>query len=62
MNKWEKRHEFLLAQAQAMNDHKWIESEKAARDLGEAAYRDWVEKFAKQFREQWETEHGPVEE
>lgn len=62
MNPWEKRHKFMLDQAKAMNDHRWIESEKAARDLGEAAYREWVVKFAKEFREAWEKENGPVVE
>ena len=28
-----------------LNRHKWIESEKAGHDLGEAAYIDWVERF-----------------
>lgn len=31
--------------------HKWIESEKAGRDLGTEAVRDWIMKYAKQFRE-----------
>lgn len=62
MNPWEKRHKFMMDQAKAMNDHRWIESEKAARDLGEAAYLDWVAKFAKEFREAWESENGPVVE
>jgi ferredoxin len=30
--------------------HKWIESEKARRDLGEAALMDWITKYAASFR------------
>lgn len=44
-------------QIDEMEKHKWIESEKAGHDLGEAARIDWVKKYAKQFRE----EH-PVED
>jgi len=32
--------------------HKWIESEKAGRDIGHnAAALDWINKYAKSFRE-----------
>jgi len=27
----------------AIEDHKWIESERAGRDLGDVANRDWIE-------------------
>jgi hypothetical protein len=30
--------------------HKWIESEKAGKDLGAVAILDWVKRFAAQFR------------
>ncbi|MCX7935543.1 MAG: response regulator, partial [Planctomycetota bacterium] len=34
--------------------HKWIESEKAGRDLGEAAIRDWHKRYWRIFlRERW---------
>lgn len=39
-------------QIKAMEIHKWIESEKAGHDLGEAANIDWVRRFAKQFSEE----------
>ncbi len=41
-------------QREEMQRHKWIESEKAGRDLGEQACIDWVEKHAARFRQQWE--------
>ena len=41
-----------------MDIHRWIESEKARRDLSEAAYIDWISKYAKGFREWVETLPG----
>ena len=35
--------------------HKWIESEKAGRDLGEEAVRDWIHRFAASWRFHRET-------
>ena len=32
-------------QMEEMAKHKWIESEKAGYDLGDAAYLDWVDKY-----------------
>ncbi len=37
----------LVSKIQDMLDHKWIESEKAQRDLGGAALVDWILKFDK---------------
>ncbi len=31
----------------AMDRHKWIESEKAGRDLGEGVHKDWIDRFWK---------------
>lgn len=44
---------YAEAQCEEMQKHRWIESEKAGRDLGESAYLDWVRKYAKVFREWW---------
>ena len=38
--------------------HKWIKSEQAQRDLGQEAILEWITKYAKEFRENWEREHG----
>lgn len=62
MNPWEKRHQFMLDQVEEMKKHKWIVSEQAHRDMGEAAFFEWIAKFAKDFRESWEMAHGPVDE
>lgn len=44
--------EFNQLQIDEMEKHKWIESEKAGYDLGEAARIDWVKKYAAKFREE----------
>jgi hypothetical protein len=38
-------------QAEEILRHKWIESEKAGRDLGEEAVYDWIDRYAARFRE-----------
>lgn len=43
--------EYNEAQVEEIKRHKWIESEKAGYDLGEQAVRDWILKYAKQFRD-----------
>lgn len=40
----------LAYQAEEIKKHKWIESEKAGTDLGEAAALDWVRKHACEWR------------
>lgn len=61
MSPWEKRHKFMLDQVEEMKKYKWIVSEQAARDMGEEALKEWIAKFAKEFREAWEKENGPVD-
>ena len=41
--------EYVELQADEMQRHKWIESEKAGYDLGKDAFFDWVDKFANDF-------------
>jgi hypothetical protein len=38
-------------QAKEILRHKWIESEKAGRDLGEEAVYDWIQRYAADFRQ-----------
>ena len=42
---------YNIRQIEEMKKHKWIESQKAGRDLGEEAVRDWVNRFAQAFRD-----------
>ena len=52
-----KMKQYMSDQIKEMEVHKWIESEKANRDLGEEALRDWITKHAQEFRNKWEEEH-----
>lgn len=49
--------EFMDDQVKEIEKHKWIMSEKAGHDLGGEACRDWIFKYAKQFREFWFSTH-----
>lgn len=42
------------SQKEEMEKHRWIESEKANRDLGNNAYIDWIKKHAKSWRDEYE--------
>ena len=44
---------FLSKQKNEMEKYKWLESEKAGRDLGEVAIIEWVGKYAKNYRKKW---------
>lgn len=41
----------------AMERHKWLESEKAGRDLGDGAFTDWIERYWKGFTRAKLVEH-----
>ena len=40
----------LEAQTEEILRHKWIESERAGTDLGEAAVSDWIDRYAAAWR------------
>lgn len=61
MNKWELRYKFLCDQVEEMKRHAWIESEKAGHDVGKEAMRDWVNKYADTYREEWQKKNGKLE-
>ena len=42
--------EFLDSQIKAINEYKWIESQKAGKDLGDIAILQWTKDNAKLFR------------
>lgn len=46
--------DFMKHQIKAIEIYKWVESEKAGRDLGEKAIKDWICNFAEQFRKRYE--------
>lgn len=45
---------YLEKQREEILRHKWIESEKANRDLGSKAVLDWIANYAAQWRESYE--------
>mgnify|MGYP001138610346 CR=1 FL=1 len=51
---------FLEDQKEEMLKHKWIESEHAGCDLGDAVILEWIRKYAKEFRECWESKFGKL--
>lgn len=56
------RYEQLLRlQNIEIGKYKWIRSEEARRDVGREAAVEWVLRYARSFREQFESEYGPVE-
>ena len=54
---YEKLKQYMADQIKEIELYKWLESEKANRDLGEEAIKDWIAKHAAEFRERWEKEH-----
>ena len=59
---YEKLKQYMADQIKEIELYKWLESEKANRDLGEEAVKDWIEKHAAEFRERWEKANGKLEE
>ncbi len=49
-----RQREALACQCEEMLRHKWIESEKAKRDLGNEAIFDWIHRHAAQWRAWYE--------
>ena len=50
----ERHAEMLASEREEILRHKWIESEKAQRDLGKDAVLDWIHHYAAQWREWYE--------
>lgn len=44
---------YCLKQVEEAKRYKWIKSQEAGRDLGEAAIHEWVAKYAPKFREEY---------
>ena len=42
-------HKFLEAQAKEIEKYKWLESEKACKDLGNECCLKWIDLFARDF-------------
>lgn len=48
---------YMRYQRKEMKSHKWIESQKAGRDLGEEAFFDWDRTYAIDFCRFWRKTH-----
>lgn len=48
---------FMSFQVKEIEKHKYIESEKAGRDLDQEAVKDWIRKYAKEVRD-WAEKSG----
>jgi hypothetical protein len=54
---------YLEIQSREIERHKWIESEKAGKDLGMDAAIDWILKYADMFSDQFNQDvHTRIEE
>jgi hypothetical protein len=54
---------YLEIQSREIERHKWIESEKAGKDLGMDAAIDWILKYADMFSDQFNQDiHTRLEE
>ena len=51
--------EYLEIQSREIERHKWIESEKAGKDLGMEAAIDWILKYADLFSDCYGQERKP---
>jgi hypothetical protein len=47
-------------QVEEAKKYKWIESQKAGKDLGDDATREWVNKFAAQFRKDYDKQYAAM--
>lgn len=47
----------LASQREEINRFKWIESERARRDLGRTAVEEWIHRHGPGWRLQWEMSH-----
>jgi hypothetical protein len=50
--------EYLELQNVEIEKHKWIESEKAGRDLGADAVIEWIMKYADRFSDHYRSAKG----
>jgi hypothetical protein len=48
---------YLIVQREEMDRHKWIESEKANRDLQAPSLADWVRRYSMNFSRYWRRTH-----
>ncbi|MFA6132704.1 MAG: hypothetical protein WC869_01655 [Phycisphaerae bacterium] len=50
-------HAYVILQSEMMDRHKWIESEKARRDLKDLSLADWIKRHSTAFSKFWRRTH-----
>ena len=59
----ERRHQRMLEmQREEIKRYKWIQSERARKDLGRSAVEDWIHNFAADWRMEWEQTYNEDDE
>ncbi len=53
---------YLEIQTREIDRHKWIESEKAGKDLGMDAAIDWIQKYADLFSDSYSFEKDSAQD
>jgi hypothetical protein len=51
---------YMGDQIKEIEEHRWIESEKAGCCVALKATEQWLREYASTFRSKWEKENGPV--
>lgn len=59
---WRKRRQevMMAIQREEMLRHKWIESEKAQRDVGKEVYLEWIKRYAAEWRRWYESQEEHI--
>ena len=52
-----RQQKMLSMQRDEINRYKWIQSERASRDLGGTAVLDWIQRYAANWRDWYENEY-----
>lgn len=58
MNQNDKFKDYMQDQIEEINKYKWIRGEEIGHDPGTSAIKEWISKYAKVFRENWEKTHS----
>jgi len=54
----DRQRKMLAMQRDEINRYKWIQSERARRDLGGTAVMEWIQRYAAHWREWYENEYA----
>jgi hypothetical protein len=54
--------EFICLEIEEIKKHRWLESERAGKDLSTEAEIDWINKYSALFRKYIEEKYGPCQQ